>query len=214
MNFRYYNSGKLIIFILILAFLISPFSQWIEKLISSNENLNTIYGYIGVFSTISILSLILLSIDKYLWQFSFLNWLIDVPNICGRYEGQLVSSFIDPATQLPTKKKCILEIKQNASQIKIYSYYGDIGSNIQTSYAFSVSEEIVKNSNGIFEVYYIFSNTPNTLINQLHNHIGTCNLKYFPDTKVLEGEYYNQRGFKGTLKVNFVQKKTAGRLII
>jgi hypothetical protein len=214
MNFRYYNSGKLIILILTLVFLISPFSQWIETLISSNGRINTIYGYIGAFSTISILSLILFIVDEYLWRLYIFKWLINIPNLNGRYQGKLVSSFIDPITQLPTEKSCVLEIKQSGSQIKIYSYYGDIGSNIQTSQAFSVSEEIVKNNNDIFEVYYIFTNTPNTLINQLHNHLGTCNLKYFPDIKVLEGEYYNQRGFKGILKVNFVQTETVGRLTI
>ncbi|TRW23629.1 hypothetical protein FMM05_13290 [Flavobacterium zepuense] len=214
MNFRYYHTSKLIILILVLVFFISPLAQWIEKEISLNKYLNTVYGYVGVFSTISILSIILLAIDKYLWKYFICKWLINIPNLNGRYEGILTSTFIDPATQLPMKKKCILEIKQSASETKIYTYYGDLGSTIQTSQAFSVSEEIVKNSNDIFEIFYIYTNNPNTLIQQLHNHLGTGHLKYYLDIKVLEGEYYNQRGLKGTLRVNFVQKKTVGRFII
>ncbi|MNK15432.1 hypothetical protein D3C87_335700 [compost metagenome] len=212
MNFRYYNSERLIILILILVFLISPISQYIEKFISRYESLNIIYGYVGPFSTISILSFILFLIDKYLWRFSVFKWLIDIPDLNGRYEGELTSSFIDPITGQLTKKKCVLEIHQNASKIKINSYYSDIGNNNQTSQAFSVSEEIVENQNNIFEIFYIYTNTPNTLITQLHNHLGTCGIKYFFNIKTLEGEYYNQRGYKGTIRVVFTQKETLGRL--
>ncbi|MBD3584025.1 Cap15 family cyclic dinucleotide receptor domain-containing protein [Flavobacterium selenitireducens] len=214
MNFRYYNSSNLVILILILIFLISPLSACIEKKISEYEDLNILYGYVGIFSTVTILTGVLLLIDRFLWRFSLFNWLIDVPNLNGRYEGELTSSFIDPSTNLPTVKKCVMEISQNASKICVHSYYGDIATNNQTSQGFSLSEEIVKNNNGIFEVFYIFSNTPNALINQLHHHLGTSNLKYFPDIKVLEGEYFNQRGLKGTIKVSFVQKETVGRFII
>ncbi len=214
MNFRYYNSGKLIALILVLVFFISPFSQWIERLISSVEFLNIIYGYVGIFSTISILSLTLFLINEWLWKFSIFNWLINIPNLNGRYEGILTSSFIDTSTHKETEKRCVLEIKQSGSEIKIYSYFGNIESDIQTSQAFSVSEEIIKNANEIFELFYIFTNNPNSLVEQLHNHSGTCALKYLPDIKTLEGDYYNQRGFKGNIKVSFIQRKTVGRLKI
>ncbi len=212
MNFKYYNSGFLIVFVLILTFLVAPLSQCIEYEISKNDDLNRIYDYVGVFSTISILTFILLLVNNYLWKFCIFKWLVDLPNLNGRFEGELISTYIDPITQQPTKKKCIIEVVQSASVIKIHSYYSDIGSSIQTSTASSVSEQIIKNSNGIFEVFYVFTNSASTLSTQLHNHIGTCSLKYYPDIKILEGEYYNQRGYKGTIKVIFLQRKILGRL--
>lgn len=213
MNLRYYHTERLIITILILTFFITPISGFIENYISKIDQLNTPYGYVGIFSTVSILVLILTLINTVLWKFKIFRWLVNIPNLNGRYEGELISSFIDPVTNLPTKKKCVIEISQNASECKINSYYGDWNTQMQTSDATSVLEEIVKKSNGVFEVFYVFSNTANALQNHLHNHIGTCSLKYFKDIKTLDGEYYNQRGFKGTIKVTFTQKELLGRLI-
>ena len=212
MNFKYYHTERLIILILSLTLVISPISNFIEGKIAADNTINILYGYIGIFSTISILSLILLLINNYLWQFRAFKWLVNIPNLNGRYQGQLVSTFIDAASNQQTRKTCVIEIKQNASKIKLHSYYGDLNSHQQTSQAESVSEEIIEQSNGIFEVFYIFSNSACALETQLNNHIGTCSLKYFSDTKILKGEYYNQRGLKGTIKVSFLQSKLLGRL--
>lgn len=212
MNFKYYKTERLIILILVLTFFITPLSNLLEGAISKNKDLNSLYSYIGIFSTISILTFLLFLINQYLWKFKLLKWLVNIPNINGRYEGELVSTYIDTSTNLPTRKKCVIEVYQTASKIKIHSYYGDINTHQQTSQANSISEEIIEQSNGLFEVYYIFSNAANTLETQLNNHIGTCSLKYFPDVKLLEGEYYNQRGLKGTIRVTFVQSNLLGRL--
>ena len=147
-----------------------------------------------------------------MWKWQISKPLVDLPNLNGRYEGTLNSTYIDPSSQQQTQKKCVLEIKQTASYIKINSYYGDLNSNNQSSCSTSVSEEIIKSSNDIFEIFYIYTNDANSLETQLHNHKGTCSLKYYPDIKTLEGEYYNQRGYQGTIKVSFTQEKTLGRL--
>jgi hypothetical protein len=212
MNFKYYHTERLIILILSLTLVITPLSNYIEEKIATNKAINILYGYIGIFSTISILTLALLVINNYLWQFKAFKWLVNMPNLNGRYQGELVSTFIDTTTNQQTRKRCVIEVKQNASKIKLHSYYGDLNSLQQTSQAESVSEEIIEQSNGIFEVFYIFTNSASALETQLNNHIGTCSLKYFSDTKILEGEYYNQRGLKGTIKVSFLQSKLLGRL--
>lgn len=212
MNFKYYKTERLIVLILILTFIITPLSSLIEETISRNKDLNSLYSYVDIFSTISILTFFLFLINQYLWKLELLKWLVNIPNLNGRYEGELVSTFIDTSTNLPIVKKCVIEVYQTASKIKIYSYYGDLYTQQQTSQANSVSEEIVEQSNGFFEIFYIYSNAANALETQLNNHLGTCGLKYFPDIKLLEGEYYNQRGLKGTIKVNFVQSKLLGRL--
>lgn len=212
MNFRYYHTERLILTILVLTIVITPISNSIEEYIATIKKISTLYNYVGIFSTVSILLLILTLVNNLLWKYDIFKWLVDIPNLNGRYEGELTSSFIDPVTNLPIKKKCVIEITQNASQCKINSYYGDWTTLLQTSDASSVLEEITKKNNGIFEVFYVFSNTANALQNHLHNHNGTCSLKYFRDIKTLDGEYYNQRGLKGTIKVTFTQKKLLGRL--
>src|SRR5690606_30683848 len=212
MNFKYYKISVLIPLILILTLLITPFSNWLESEISKSENWKNIYSYVGAFSTISILTFILYLINNFLWKSQISKPLVDLPNLNGRYEGTLNSTYIDPSSQQQTQKKCVLEIKQTASYIKINSYYGDLNSNNQSSCSTSVSEEIIKSSNDIFEIFYIYTNDANSLETQLHNHKGTCSLKYYPDIKTLEGEYYNQRGYQGTIKVSFTQEKTLGRL--
>ncbi|WP_354264419.1 Cap15 family cyclic dinucleotide receptor domain-containing protein [Acinetobacter bereziniae] len=105
-----------------------------------------------------------------------------------------------------------MEIHQNSSNIKVYSYYGNFSTSTETSESSSVAEQIIKKDNGIFELFYIFANDANTLESQLSNHLGTCHLKYFPDRKKLIGEYYNQRGLKGTIDVTFSQPAHLGRL--
>lgn len=214
MNFKYYHTERLIILILSLTLVITPLSNYLEAQIAAKKSIIVLYGYIGIFSTISILTLLLFLINNYLWQFKAFKWLVNIPNLNGRYEGELVSIFIDATTSQPTRKLCVIEVKQNASKIKLHSYYGDLTSHQQTSQAESVSEEIIEQSNGIFEIFYIFSNSASALETQLNNHIGTCSLKYFSDKKVLEGEYYNQRGLKGNIKVSFRRSKLLGRLYV
>lgn len=212
MNLKYYKTDRLIALIIIASLIITPISSYIEKQISTIELLNSIYSYIGTFSTISILTLLLFTINNFLWKIKALRWLVDLPDLNGRYEGELISTFNDSITGQSTKKKCVIEITQNASRIKIHSYYGDSNTSQPTSESTSVSEEILQLSNGIFEVFYIFTNSANTLETQLDNHIGTCHLKYFPDNFSLTGEYYNKRGYKGTINVKLTQKNILGRL--
>ncbi|MDV3627812.1 hypothetical protein CMU78_05925 [Elizabethkingia anophelis] len=213
MNFKYYNTQRLIILILIISFLIAPLSAYLENWISKIKLLSTVYSYVGIFSTITILTLVLLLINNCLWKTKFFKWLVNIPNLNGRYEGELISTFTDQQNPINTKKKCIVEIKQTASKIKLHIFFGDVITNTQTSQANSISEEIIEQSNGIFEIFYIYSNNANSIQTQLNNHIGTCSLKYFSDIKVLDGEYYNQRGFKGNIRVQFTQRKTLGRLL-
>ncbi len=166
---------------------------------------------IHLISTLSLLMLTMIFINYIGYKWRIFKWLIDVPNMNGRSVGELISSFEDPAGN-SVIKDCVLEIKQTASSIHVFSYYGDKGTNIQTSRAYSVSEEIVKENNGLFKLYYIFTNEPETLQIQLNNHAGTAKFKYYPDIKTLDGDYYNQRQNIGTIKVKFQQEDLLGRL--
>jgi hypothetical protein len=213
MNFKYYKTGILIPFLLVLSVLFNIVSNQIETVINNNNTASQIYSYIGVFSTLSLITITLTFINFVGWKWWIFKWLIDIPNLNGRYTGELVSSFKDPITGSPIVKDCAIEIKQSASSIHIFSYYGHKGTNIQTSRAYSVSEELVEEKNGLFQLYYIFTNEPETLLTQLNNHAGTAKFKYYPDILTLDGDYYNQRKNIGKIKVAFEQKKRLGRLV-
>jgi hypothetical protein len=212
MNFKYYKTTAIIPFILVASVVFGLFAQKLDLILVDYPSLKEINDYIGVFSTIGLTVSTLLFINFVGWKWKIFKCLIDVPNLNGRYNGSLESSFKD-ANGNPIEKDCVLEIKQNASSIHVFSYYGDKGSNSQSSRAFSVSEELVQEKNGLFQLYYIFTNEPETLLTQLNNHAGTAKFRYYPDIKTLEGDYYNQRQNIGKIKVEFEDKKRLGRLI-
>ena len=103
----------------------------------------------------------------------------------------------------------IIEIKQNASSIKLFLYYTELDGS-KSSKAYSISEEILKKENNVFQVYYLFTNKPRILKEQLNNHEGFATIDFFHDKKIV-GEYYNQRNNKGEFILNYEGKKLFGR---
>lgn len=212
MNFRYYKTERLIALILVLAIFCSYISDKIEHVLVKWELISRANNWIDTFSTVSLIIFIFIIINRYAWKFVFLKWLIDIPDLNGRYSGMVISSYLGLNGE-PEKKECVIEIKQTASAIHIFAYFGDFGTHLRTSRSHSVSEQLVKESNGLFLLYYIFTNETEALQVQLNNHLGTARLKFYPDTKTLDGEYYNQRKNIGTIEVQFLQKKLLGRLV-
>lgn len=212
MNFKYYKTQNLIVFILVLSVIYNYLSGILEDFIKQYPFFQQIYSYVGVFSTLTLITLTVIMIDMIGWKFKIFKWLVDVPNLCGRYKGELISSY-QSSPGVFVNKLFVMEIKQTASKLIIYSYCGDLINNTLTSSSVSVSEQIISESNeNSCNVYYIFSNETAPLLN-LNNHAGTGKLKYFIDVKKFVGEYYNQRGNTGKIEVVFEQKKLLGRLI-
>ncbi len=210
MNFKYYKTKSLVSFIIILSILYSLLSEELDKFLPTGSTFKEIWKYIDLFSTVSLLYFTLLFIDEFGWKWKLFKWLVNIPNLNGRYEGTLESSFQTSGAN--TIKNCAIEIEQTASKIRIFSYYGDPGKNNQTSIGYSHSEEIVREDDGFFSVYHIFSGEPDALRRDLNNHYGASYMKFYPDIHVLDGSYFNERTNKGTLKVTFKQKKLLGRL--
>ncbi|MEO8109366.1 MAG: hypothetical protein ABI594_05010 [Ginsengibacter sp.] len=216
-NFKYFKPAALIPFILAITVLYTLLSHKLILLLKASAAASQINENIHIISTLTLISFSFLFINFTGWKWKIFKWLIDIPNLNGRYHGELISSYKD-LNGNPILKDCMIEIKQTASSIKIFSYYADKGMDNETSSAKSISEELVKEENGLFVLYYIYSNDPDTLQtrlfnqhNQLHKHSGAATLKYFPDIKSLQGEYYNQRQNIGTMKARYLQRKTLGR---
>lgn len=212
MNFHYYKTGPLVVMIAILIviahILITVTGPIITGLIPARfmTEIATIADYIGIFSVLGIVSLILFLVDNWAWKLSVFRWLIDIPNLSGRYKGKLISDFNGT-----TKKETIIEICQTASKIKICGYFADHNSNVQTSSSCSLSETLVRKPNDKFCLVYLFSNSPSQTTNHVYQHGGTITLDYHADIKTLNGEYYNKRKNHGTIEVKFESSELLGR---
>lgn len=216
MNFRYFKTDRLVVFVcaltLILGYVSSLFEKWIDTFVSSNTNdlIKSIIDLTGVFTTIGLITLVLAYLNFFGWKSKCFNWLIDIPNMNGRYIGTLESSFLDSNRQ-SIIKDCILEVNQTASLIYVSSFYGGIAESEHTSTSKSVIGEIVKDTDGFCSLIFTYENKPNTLLHELHSHYGTTVLRYYPDIKSLDGDYYNDRKNSGNIKVQFQQAKRLGR---
>ncbi|MBB5645984.1 hypothetical protein [Pedobacter cryoconitis] len=212
MNFKYYKTNALLVLVAILIIianiLIKVFGPYANNLTTGRfkEEIETISDYLGVFGVLGIVGVFLWLIDNYLWKTWAFNWLVDLPNISGRYTGLLQSDYNGNF-----QMHIVLEICQTASGVKINGYFANHGTTIQTSTSYSYSELIAKGQDGFFTLSYQFANAPNLTSTQIYQHGGTVSLKYFPDIKVLTGEYYNIRKNLGSIDVSFVDEKLLGR---
>ncbi len=209
-NFKYYKTKSLLILILGLYIFSAALKKVIDPMLHLPESLGEVMTLAGWLKPMAAISLVFFLINEYLWKYPFMKWLIDIPNLNGRYTGELTSSYIGADNQ-PVKKDCVIEIKQNASGIHVSTYYADKGSMVQTSKAGSFAEEIVKEKNGSFSLHYIFDNEPDSMIDALAKHKGTAMFIYHADKKQLVGEYYNHRLNKGTMNLTFEDKKCLHR---
>lgn len=212
MNFKYYKTNGIIVLVAVLIvisnILIKVFSPYAKVLITGRfqEEIETIADYLGLFGVLGIVILTLWIIDKYLWKTWMFNWLVDIPNISGRYTGLLQSDYTGNF-----QMHVVLEICQTASEVKINGYFANHGTTLQTSTSYSYSELITKGQDGFFTLSYQFANAPNLSSTQIYQHGGTVSLKFFPDIKSLKGEYYNIRKNLGSIEVVFANKTLLGR---
>ncbi|MCB9352085.1 MAG: hypothetical protein H6573_32020 [Lewinellaceae bacterium] len=209
LNFKYYNTGSLILLILVLSAIYVIFEEIISSVINLpdglQESITTLNGYLGWLSPVAFIGLILFLINEYWWKNWWMNWLVNIPDLNGRYSGELISSYQGEDGK-PVMKDCVMEIKQNASSIHICTYYADKGTNVQNSMSYSVAEEVVKEKNGSFTLYYLFTNEPDNMNEALRKHDGTAKFTYLADKRELVGEYYNHRLNKGAMRVRYEGK--------
>ena len=210
MHFRSYKSDKLFLFVLGLTVLIGAFVTFVVHPCVEHAPI-TIKSFIvftEMFSVPFFISVVFYFINKVGWKKKIFKWLIDIPDLNGRYEGQLESSFQTNGSN--TIISCAVEVKQTASNITISAYFFNSMTN-EHSTSDSVIELIEKQKNGSFLLYYIYTNTPGRLHQALNIHEGTTVCIYYPDKKTLSGEYYNSRPLTGKFEVEWKSDKLIHR---
>jgi hypothetical protein len=154
-------------------------------------------------------ALALYYIEHDLWKRKRFHFLVDQPDLNGRYEGKLLSSFME--NNIRKEMPCAIEILQTASSLNISAYFQDENDYEKKSSSTSSLEKIIKKGNGFYEIYYNFSNTNGALEELLKAHFGTGRFDYYPDQKILRGEYFNVKGNTGKIEVKFVSSERLGR---
>lgn len=217
MNFKHYKATGLICFILaafpICIFITSKLGTIVGTLIPADliplsEQIK--YG-LDILSPTFLFGLLLKTIDEKLWKYPFMKWLIDLPNLNGRYEGTGESSY-----EIDGKRatmQCAYEIKQTASTIYIDAFFKSDHTGKITSSGKMISGEIKKDPIGYSVLYFIYENEPEMFEkeNGLLNHNGTSVLKYNANDKSLAGKYFTDRPTQGKICVTFKQDKLLGK---
>lgn len=215
-NFKHYHSGKLVTTLFVLLITCTALVNWLGPIIgtyippSFAASLDNIKEHINVLSPTFLVALIMAWINKSFWKFSVMSWLVDLPNLNGRYKGTLTSSWIDTEKNSVISSKsmdCIYEIKQDASKLVINTYFREQGKSSESSKGTMISGEIVKQADDSFKIYFIFDNTPDILDKAKGAHRGASVFTYYPDKKQLKGDYFNDRRNIGTIDVTLVGKK-------
>lgn len=153
------------------------------ELVPKNNVLYKTYSW-GILDTPTALMIILGAFwlfNNYLWKISVIKKILGTPNINGRYEGKLFSSF-DETKEYPVA----IEIEQTLTNIDIFLY-------TPTSCSYSLVASLCKNNKGNKELVYIYQNKTAELNNNqdMRDHLGTTSLEIFDDGKIMKGSYFN-----------------------
>ncbi len=209
MTFKYYKTTPLIITIIILSGLVELcVGKWINPFLTQYLPIGS---HLRVPTTVSILGLMFIFYNQYLWKLPFFNLLMDVPNISGRYEGKVKYVW----NEVNSEKKCFTEIIQTASKIKIHTYFSD-GAN-ENTFSKSMVEDIKQEEDGFFDVYLFYQNSGTKQNGGLDGHEGANKLRFLPgkdgNSNQLIGHYFTnrQKQTRGEIEGTLISKQLQGK---
>jgi hypothetical protein len=207
MNLRYYKITPLIVLILLLSAGIDYAIS--NLLIPLTENIFNLQNYRAP-ATTSLIGGVLFIYNGFLWRFPVFNLLLKVPDIAGRYKGKIKYEYNGKMG----KKKCVIEVTQTASKIKIHSYFNN--DNDEKTSSKSLVEDIKKDEDGFFEIYFFYLNSGSKIDGVLDCHEGANTLRFIPakndKSQKLVGHYFTNRQnqTRGEIEVYFESKDLIG----
>lgn len=117
------------------------------------------------------------------WRIFCVLGITDVPDLRGRWEGCIYSSYNQKKESVPA----VVEINQTASDIQLNLYTAQ-------SFSSSVVANFSKDSDGATCIYYSYRNeTGRQAVDGMHIHYGSSQMRYHPDIMKLDGHYYTTR---------------------
>lgn len=192
-----YNIRTFAYTILVLAFFIYAIIFLITQNLSSID-LQIAITHISTTITINIVLWTIFI--KWIWTWKiFYPWLVQTPNLSGKWEGTLKSNWdggkLEP---IPTE----MTITQSFLHIQIKIKTGESRSH-SVGASFDIDEE-----RGCQQLFYSYLNTPNAGVrNRSEIHYGTSLLHFEGfDINTLEGEYWTSRETTGELKFKKIKE--------
>jgi hypothetical protein len=148
-------------------------------------------------AVVTVLGLVLLAFDKWLWSLRFLHpWFVDRPYLKGTWKGVLVSGYIEPATQQKVPPiEAYLVIRQTYSAIYLRLI-------TKESTSESMANNIPKGVDGVYSIASVYRNIPQ-LPHRHHSeiHHGALVIRVEGDPVTsLTGEYWTDRLTHGEMR--------------
>lgn len=143
--------------------------------------------------------------NKYIWQIPLVRRIINIPNINGRYEGNLTSTHTENNEENGTYPIAI-EISQTLTSISVFFY-------TERSCSYSLIASIGQNTNNNHSLMYIYQNKTSVMTitdADMRDHRGSVFFEIFDYGKELKGNYFNnprERGRYGMINVKKVSRK-------
>jgi hypothetical protein len=136
--------------------------------------------------------------EHQLWRLPLIDRFVKRPNLRGTWEAELKSSYEKPGTDEPIR--CFIAIKQSYSTLQFRLMTPE-------SESWLIAESITASpKGGDYQVVGVYINQPNVHVrNRSEIHRGTLWLDtHGPKERptALSGEYWTDRGTKGTLSLN------------
>lgn len=188
---------QIIIFLIIwvVVILISETYSTIDLWMATKKIPLAISGYV----------LIGIIFTKWIWRLKLLQgWLIKIPDLQGRWEGELKSDWIDPATGkgiMPIS--IVLVIRQTFSSITC-----TLTTKESSSYSTTASINCIFGGQDLYLTYNYTNRPKATIRDRSAIHDGAAILKIIENPqRCLEGEYWTSRKTRGDLFLRFKSKK-------
>lgn len=203
-------------FYIVFSVLFSVPAFWISSKISEAINYlpetNIIHhlssvGVIEAPTAIIILVAFFTLFNNCIWRIPLIRKLLNIPDIQGRYVGELKSTFTETKEENGTYRVAV-EIKQTLTKIKVFLY-------TERSFSYGLIANICTNYNDNHELVYLYQNKTSAIgaDANMRDHHGVASLQILKDGEFLSGNYFNnprERGRYGNIDVTRESRKLKG----
>jgi hypothetical protein len=148
--------------------------------------------------TVSALSVACIVFEKWLWKWRlFRGWLVNRPDVQGTWRARLISTAASD-TDKPAPNDWVMVIRQTFSTLSARLY-------TRESTSFLLAHNLVRHSDGIFQIVAVDQNTPDVLLrgdrSEIHNGAMLLEVRGDPPT-TLTGHYWTDRRTKAKIELS------------
>lgn len=205
MNFKYYKISVVLVVIVILFASSVLVFDYFGKGVFQNSVWNTFLNATGPMALVVAL---FLAYDRHFWHVRFLEKMNVVPDLRGKYEGEITFS----RNGKDQKKRCELTLHQTCSAIEIECVFlkeGEYDTSSKSDYVHLSCSDTSQ-----YALSYAYHNEGAKMGHgQLQPHDGFNYLKVDiePDRIILDGHYFTERRTGGKMRVVQVKSDTETR---